>query len=525
MHTAARLATLLALLAGVLMGCGGESASDGEPTGAVPKDAVFYLEATVGPEGELRTDALAAAGKLLRTDDPAGRIEQLVMQGFAESSERRVDYARDIEPWIGEKVGVWGAPAREDGALGAVLLLAAEDTGAAEESLERLLDAGSDPVEERSHEGTDYLATPDGDTAAIVDYFVVLGSEAELKRTIDATEGGTLADDARYKDAIGDMEAQRLGHFYIDARALYEAAKRRGGPNAAQLQQFEQLFDVRRLGPLSGAFMADGEKLVVDTVTRGDFAELVQRFGLPEGAVSTPLVGELPGDAWGALGVPRLGESLEGIYQQLEGALGGAVIAEQIRRRTGLDLKRDVLAWIGDVAVFVRGTSMDAVEGGLVIEVTDETAAEQAFGKVAGLLQAQAGANTQRTRIAGAETAFVVSPPGLPKPVVLARSGDRVVVAYGEEAARQAFRPDSRLGESELFQAGKAALGGEFDPAFLLSVPQALALADATGATTDPEFQQVRPYLDALGVIVASGEVQDDLVRSRLAVGLKEAGR
>src|SRR5688500_15936770 len=62
------LAVLVLVLATVAAGCGGgETASGGgEPASAVPRDASIYLEATVRPEGSLRDDALAAAGKVLQ---------------------------------------------------------------------------------------------------------------------------------------------------------------------------------------------------------------------------------------------------------------------------------------------------------------------------------------------------------------------------------------------------------------------------------------------------------------------------
>ena len=54
------------------------------------------------------------------------------------------------------------------------------------------------------------------------------------------------------------------------------------------------------------------------------------------------------------------------------GALGGAAIENQLRQELGLDLQQDVFSWIGDIAVFARGTTAwHSIEGGVVIEVTD----------------------------------------------------------------------------------------------------------------------------------------------------------
>src|SRR5215217_8981701 len=91
-------------------GCGSGAASGGDdPASAVPANAAIYVDATVRPDGELREDALAAAAKILRTSDPQGRIDELVAQVFSESEQPKLDYARDVKPWLGEKVALWAA--------------------------------------------------------------------------------------------------------------------------------------------------------------------------------------------------------------------------------------------------------------------------------------------------------------------------------------------------------------------------------------------------------------------------------
>ena len=100
---------------------------------------------------------------------------------------------------------------------------------------------------------------------------------------------------------------------------------------------------------------------------------------------------------------PEFGESLKALYQQAAGALGGAAIEQQLRQELGLDLQEDVFSWIGDVAFFARGTTMDSIEGGAVIEVTDPAKAKAAFGKLTGLAQSRGGVPAKPVQIDGAE--------------------------------------------------------------------------------------------------------------------------
>ena len=144
-----RLAPLLAALALLLTACGGGGGAAGaDPASAVPRDALFYMEATVSPEGELRADALDAAGKILRTSDPEAKLRELL----AEVDD--FDYDRDVKPWLGDRAGMWvSARLDENDEPGVALVVAVTDPEAAEESLaaayKRSRDTRGDPLARR----------------------------------------------------------------------------------------------------------------------------------------------------------------------------------------------------------------------------------------------------------------------------------------------------------------------------------------------------------------------------------------
>jgi hypothetical protein len=164
-----RAVALVAVL--LLVGCGGGgSADDASPATIVPADAVVYGEMVVRPEGSLRSDALDAAAKVFATDDPEARIRELLREASGRSI---VDSERDVEPWLGDRVGFWGS-AEHAG----VVLLAADDPDAARESVEAVLRRGKVSFSSRSHGGVDYLLTSDGVAAGIVDGWLAIGASA-----------------------------------------------------------------------------------------------------------------------------------------------------------------------------------------------------------------------------------------------------------------------------------------------------------------------------------------------------------
>jgi hypothetical protein len=290
-------------------------------------------------------------------------------------------------------------------------------------------------------------------------------------------------------------------------------------PSDANAQAFQQLLSIDKLPPIVGSFQASGERLALDIAIKGDSLKDLGPLAAGWGGGSTPLLEELPGDAWAAFGTPKYGETLKKTLNAYAGMLGGPAMKQQLQNQYGIDIDADVLDWIGDVAFFVRGDTLQNVDGAAVIEVTDSAKAEKGFSKLVGLLQAAGGVRARPVSVDGADTAFAVQSPDLPKPIVLARSAERVVFAFGGEAAKAAFSPSSTFGDSEVYGAAKEALG-DVDPALLLSMPAVLKLVDASGET-DPSFEQARPYLDAYDVIAYGFEGGDDGGRFRLVAGLK----
>jgi Protein of unknown function (DUF3352) len=475
-----RAAALVAVL--LVAGCGGAGAGgEGDPATVVPADAQFYAEAIVRPEGGLRDDALDAAGKVLVTDDPEAQIRRIMEDVMAVRGEE-IDYERDIAPWLGERTAVWTQPSAR-AYEPVVVLLAATDTDAARESLEAMLARGGHEVTERSYRDTDYLVDPNEVAAGVVGDFVAIGPEALYKRTVDAAEGDSLADADEYADAVEALPDERLALFWTDTSGLLDMAARED----PLLGQLRSLASGGELPQIAGAFMANGDRL-----------ELEMQAGEMLPAQSTPLLQELPGDSWAAFGAGDVGTTLRDAINRFGGALGGVAIRGQLRSELGLDLDRDLLDWIGHTAFFVRGTTPGTVDGGLVIQPTDDRRASDALGRIVGAIQRARGSVARPVQIEGAEQAFAIDDKSSPRPIVLARGSERVVVTSGDAAAEAALGFDDRLGDTDLYAEAMELVGTE--PSVLVSVPQMLELkGDELGSTEDRRFLEAYTVL-AVGI-------------------------
>jgi hypothetical protein len=349
----------LLLIAVALAACGGAGgAADADPAKAVPAGTAMYFEGVVRPEGDQREDVLDAAGKVMRTDDPEAKIRELLAKAQAESEGPKFDYDKDVAPWLGEKAGVWVTGVDKD-EPGYAAVVATKDTEAAQEALDK--EAKEEKTnKERSYDGVDYMVDEDGVAAGIVGDYVVAGTEPEFKRTVKAEQGGdVLADDKKFKGVVDELEEDRLGFFYIDLKPVFEQAIK-NDPNAArQAQQLRAIFPVDKLEPMGGALLADGDRIAFDTLMRGPGVTALRVFAPFFGTGETPLVAELPGDAWAAYGAPNVGPGLKSLFTQVAGAFGGAAATQQLQQQYGIDLERDIFSWIGDIGVWVRGSASD----------------------------------------------------------------------------------------------------------------------------------------------------------------------
>jgi hypothetical protein len=516
---------LVLLGAALLAGCGGSGGGSGsagraDPAAAVPAGVPFYAEVVLRPSGGTRDDALAAAGKILHTSDPARAIRGLLQQAVA-GDGTKVDFAKDIEPWLGDKAGAWFTmPARAGADPGGAAVVAVRDASLARSKIDELAKRNGQKLTPRSTGSHHYEVAGDGTAVAVAGDYAFVGTEGEVRRGLATLDGDGLAKSDAYVKAIEPLEPNRLAHFYLDLKSMLDAAFRADPSMSSRLGPFQgTLSTLLAGGPTVASFSADGDRLTLESVTRG--GGMAGQLSALTGLAASPLLGKLPGDAWGAVAVPKVGASLRTLWGGFAGMLGGLAASEQLRREYGIDLEQDVFAWMGDAGLFVRGTSVDTVEGALVVEAADQARATTAFGKIVGLARTRGGLDPQPVRVPGADAAFSVRPPHAHKPLVLARGNGRVVAAYGLAAAASGVSTSSPLADSETMGLAKHALDGKVEPALLVAIAPVLALAESSGAGSDADYQKAKPYLEAFDVLAAGSKQDGDMLRSRVAVGLR----
>jgi hypothetical protein len=507
----------LALAVGVvaLAACGGDDGpANPDPATLAPADAVLYVEAVPRPEGEAREGAEAGLAKLLDSDDPGAFIVEQLDRGLAEE-DVGITFEEDVEPWLGERAGLFLSGVDSEGEMTGAALVAVTDPDAALETVDELLGAAEEPVEDRTYGGVTYRASEQDDAVGIVGDFLVAGSEAGFMQAVDASEGEQLASDDGYKEAIAVADEDRLLTLYAVPGPLLEELAASGELAPGEADELRDQLGAAAEGPLVAWVTLGSDRLSLAGAAAA-------AGGPPPGEAA--LLGDLPSDSWLALGGADLGESIE---EALTGAALGAELdidvggVEAIERELGIDVARDLTSWLGDGAAFVSGTSLFGVGGGVVVQTTDKAASARAIQLLGAALE-EAGVELRPSGV-GAGYEFRI--PGAPVAAEVVQDGDRVVAVAGGVSLEDVLDPGSNtLEDSEAFQAAREALGDGFEVGLYLRLVDLLRLVEGVpGVGADPDFRQVRRFLDHLDYLVAGARREGDLDVAALTIGLLDA--
>ena len=100
------------------------------------------------------------------------------------------------------------------------------------------------------------------------------------------------------------------------------------------------------------------------------------------------------------------------------------------------------------------------------------------------------------------------------------------MVAVGGATVADVLSPSETLGDSDRFAEVSGSLGEDVTPSFFLDFAPILSLAESTGqASSDPDYQMAKPYLDALDYFVAGSKVDGDRSMASIVLGIKERRR
>ncbi|HEX4688771.1 MAG TPA: DUF3352 domain-containing protein [Nocardioides sp.] len=388
-----------------------------QPAEALPASTIAYVGIDLDPAGGQKIDAFRTLDKFPAFKDQVGidsvdelrhKLGDSLVSGAGCDN---LDYDHDIDPWLGNRAA-FALVALPGSQPDSVVVVQVNDDDQARAGISALAKCGA--------------ASGVPDTGFVVHdgWAVLAGSQDTAEKVVDATDEGTLADDATYQKwtkAVGEAGvvnayaapdagrylASRLGQLFgsplsyglvgpdpmaipgdVPSLSVESGAFR---ATAATDDPFSDALSGFQGGAATLRFTGDGLELAV--AADGNAGQLSQLAGNTGGT----LVQRLPVDTAAAAGLTFPKGWLDRQLDQMSDLFGGVGVSKQqamrqLSRATGLDVPDDVETLLGSGVSVAIGKDFDleaaenSADGtGLPIAVTvkgDPAAIEQVLDKV-----------------------------------------------------------------------------------------------------------------------------------------------
>ncbi|MFI9571705.1 DUF3352 domain-containing protein [Microbispora rosea] len=320
------LALVAAVLVGVVGGGGVWAASKlsgggTQPQDVLPANAMAYVRLDLDPSAGQKLALFGIARKFSATrdafggDDPRKALVTALQKD--EPGLSKVDYARDVEPWLGDRAGLAVLPADGGGDPVGALAVQVKDEAAARTGIAKM----------GLGDGKGGLAFRDG-------YAVIATSQ---KLADEYVKAAPLSGDPRFTADLDALGEPGVLSFWMDVEKVADA----GWSEVAATPVLRQIRGMR----FAGALRFSGDYAELAGITRGGTAT--------QGRPEPVRIGELPASTVAAASVSGLGDLLREQWPSVESAAsgsGGATVRQALdeaRTQYGLSLPDDLATLLG----------------------------------------------------------------------------------------------------------------------------------------------------------------------------------
>jgi hypothetical protein len=477
-----------------------------------------FIEGELKPEGEAGKNVEALAEKIAGIED-LGQTAAEALEESAASNGEPLDFAKDIEPWLGNRSGVYLESYDGDEFQAGGAMVETTDTGAAQEFIDERIAGGNDGEEAKhaSYEGVDYVIDPeDGQAVGIVGDFLVFGeTEKSFKAMVAASNGEALSGQSTYSDATSDLPEESVANVFVDIGDIVEEA---GGKIDPETQTSLEIAGIEPDEATAELSLVPG----ADTIEADLSSDVVS--GAPAGDASK-LLESLPGGSFAAFASADFGSRFKEAIDRLDAnGIPGQVEPGELKaglEAAGINLDQ-IGASLGDLGVFAQGNTKKNAVGAVVLTTKGEEDASNTVANIGLLLRVSGTPGV--TAISGKVSGFTVRSQSFEgKPIVIAAEGDRIAIALGVAAAAQALKTGqgATLGANPEFTEAVAALGDTPITGFIAG-PAALQFATDIAAGTEQSegFEEAKPYLEKIAYLAIGSSGSSDRTTARVIVGL-----
>ena len=506
----------------------------------VPADVLGYAHLSLHPDADQYEAAAAVA------DDVPGLARQGIGRLLSQvpgPGGTPADFERDLAPWFGGQAAVAIVP--EGGGAEQVQLLEEGDTDKAAEFADSLFAGAPRTVEYR---GIEVATDERGLATASVGGFLVIGTEAGVRRVIDVDTGteGTraLADDQLAEDVRDELPPERFAEAYLSEDGLAVLVADEQGP-LASLEPFVDAASSRGAAISVGAG-DDGFELAIRSALDPERAGANPGFFAAFPQFEPRLPDQLGEDALAYVGLAEPATTVRELLSQAtaEAPALAQGFAEQLRDLGSVNLESQLLPALAGESAFALQPGPDrkepaaeqtttapvpAPEGlpGASAEVAGEPAvpivqfladgvdAERARAALARLQESIAKALDPRTalqaptfapgEVEGIEVQTLRLSPTVN--LTYAVTGTLLAVATQPEGVAQVIRGEGGLADADDFERATDGFPDEVSLEAYLDLAGLVSLGEREGLAEDPAyaaFAQDISRLRALGLAIST---------------------
>lgn len=461
---------------------------------------------------------------------------QLVAQAIVQSplsllvKQGKIDFAQDIQPWIGDRVVTVLVPV-PNAPPATVVIANTNDAGKSQVFLEKYRTAMTQQganFAEKSQDGFTYFVSPSNDnnvsivTASIDNQFVAIASsEAVMQQlfSIYRSQQGTLAQKEVFVRAqsVPTQIANPLVQIYLDGSIEV--------PNLNLPAPTRQKF---LAVTASVGVQREGLRWEIDTHLQSA-QDNIQASG-------NQILKAIPEGAFLLITGTNLSQSWQTLKEQSQGNLPSQQFVNQIKQAiadgTGWDLEKDLLPWAtGEFAVALVADKQGILSNtgfglAVLLQTTDANATKIALEKLdRKVKETRGGLFPQGVEVKSTDelTTWQVGSTVVAGRGVTAQG--YVLWTMGELNQQFLPTPTRPLPDSSLWQLLTTQLSRTTGGYFYLHINSALGLAESrlpAEVKANPTYQQIRTVLDSIeGVVVTSTAVADRTARLEMLFTLK----
>ncbi len=347
-------------------------ATGAQPAEALPAGTLGYASIDLDPSGGQKIEALRTLNKFpafkdelgLDTDDD---IRRKLFDELDVAEQCDLDYAKDVEPWLGERFAIAAVDTGGENPE-VIVVVQVKDADEADAGLGKLRDCGP----EAGTDGTGGWVI-DGDWA------IVAEDQKGAQAVADATEQGTLADDEDFKTITSQAGDAGIVTMYAAPEAGQYLMDSLGGATGLSGAIEEGFAGSDTLGDTE--LSEDGQNPMADALK--NFKGMAVSVRFDDGALEVEAAGDtgltssawygtdqgadvletLPADTAAAFGMGFEDGWLTELADQMASYTGGDMSADELFQEasdaTGLDVPEDIETLLGDSVAVSFGSGFD----------------------------------------------------------------------------------------------------------------------------------------------------------------------